>query len=126
MSVRSVWIVLGVLAVFGMLNRPESVRSAAAFPDKAVHLFVSENVIVDDLAVEPKRIIRDPLRFGSKFSVYFRFFAPLSLYLVGFFFGIWSGEYFYRERNLIGATLFGCGGMCGLCAWWIGATGATL
>jgi len=49
----------------------------------------------------------------------FRFLIPILLLLFGLLIGAWSGQYFYRERYLIGATLVSCGWLCGLCAWWI-------
>jgi hypothetical protein len=65
---------------------------------------------------QPIRIIRDPLRFEGKFFVDYRFLLALALLLIGLLFGVLSGEYFYRERYLIGAALVGCGWLCGLFA----------
>src|SRR6266550_5152626 len=66
---------------------------------------------------EPVRIVRDPLRFESQLFVNYRFLLAVALGLVGLLFGIWGGENFYRERYLVGATLVGCGWLCGLFAW---------
>jgi hypothetical protein len=74
---------------------------------------------------EPKRIISDPLRFVGKFFINRRFLLAFPLLLVGPLFAVGAGEYFYRERALIGAALLGCGWLCAFCAWWI-ATGAPL
>jgi hypothetical protein len=66
---------------------------------------------------KPIRIIRDPLRFERQFFVDYRFFFALTLGFVGLLFGVWGGEYFYRERGLVGAALVGCGWLCGWIAW---------
>jgi hypothetical protein len=63
---------------------------------------------------EPIRIIRDPLRLESEFLVNYRFIPALVVLLVGLFFGVLSGQYFYRERYLVGAALVGCGWLCAL------------
>jgi hypothetical protein len=66
---------------------------------------------------QPKRIISDPLRFESKFSIYFSLLPPVLLLVLGLGFGVLAGENFYRERRVIGAALLGCGWLCGLIAW---------
>ena len=50
-----------------------------------------------------------------------RFFAGLTLCLVGILFGLWGGENFYRERFFIGAALMGvavCAGKAFLGLYW--------
>ena len=68
---------------------------------------------------EPKRIVSDPLRFKGEFFVDDRFLFSFTILLVGLLLGALSGQYFYRERYLIGSALIGCGWCCGLIAWWL-------
>ena len=65
------------------------------------------------------RIISDPLRFESQFSVDFRFLIAVALGFFSQLSSVGSGEYLYRERHWVGATLFGSGWLCGLIGWWI-------
>jgi hypothetical protein len=55
------------------------------------------------------RIVRDPLRFKSEFFVDFRFLLALAVLLFGLLLGVLGGEYFYRERYLVGAALMAAG-----------------
>jgi hypothetical protein len=41
---------------------------------------------------------------------FFIMFPSLALLLFGLLFGALSGDYFYRERYFVGATLGGCAG----------------
>jgi hypothetical protein len=59
------------------------------------------------------------LRFKTQFFINSGFFYALAIFLLSLLFGIGSGEYFYRERRLIGTALLGCGWLCGLWAWWL-------
>ena len=66
---------------------------------------------------EPVRIVSDPLRLESELPVNLRFFVLLGLLLFGLLLGGLAGNYFYRERYLVGAALIGCGWLCGLIVW---------
>ena len=72
---------------------------------------------------EPPRVVRDPLRIKREFLIEKLFFLPFILLLLGLFFGVWRGKYFYDNRRLIGATLIGYGWLCGLLARGISAGG---
>jgi hypothetical protein len=75
------------------------------------------------IGAEPKCVVSNSLSFDHQLSVVRSFLQPLAMLLFGLLFGVWAGEYFYRERRVIGSALLFCGWGCGLIAWGITAGG---
>ena len=72
---------------------------------------------------QPPRIVSDPLRFKGQIGIGFRFFFSVALLFLDLALGPLSGQYFYGQRYLIGATSIGCSWLCGLIAWGLTAGG---
>jgi hypothetical protein len=64
------------------------------------------------------RIVGEPPRIEREPFINSRLFRFLGLGLLGIFLGGLSGQYFYRQRYLIGSALIGSGWLCILAAWW--------